>query len=80
MEKRKIIYQDGSYQLLKPKEDEKFFPYGERKSLKAIADLFRAKRFELIMSPEIEKTINEYIRKQENKRKKYKSALESKTI
>jgi len=82
MEKRKVVYQDGSYQLLKPKENGNFFPYGERKSVKGLADAFRKKRFELIMSLEIKRAIEGYIRKEEDREREYRmnNGLESKTI
>jgi len=82
MEKRKIVYQDGSYQILKPKNNGNFFPYGERKSLRAIVDAFRKERFELIMSSDIKEAIIRYIKKEEIRRQEYRmnNGLESKTI
>jgi len=82
MEKRKIVYQDGSYQILKPKDNGSFFPFGERKTLKAIVDAFRKKRFDLIMPPDIEDAIRGYIEREEIRQQEYRrnNGLESKTI
>jgi len=63
MEKRKIIYQFDSYQLLKPKDDgnnDSWFNYGKRKSLKAISDIEISGKFDLEMSVKIRNEINEY--------------------
>jgi hypothetical protein len=38
------VYQDGSYQLLKPKENGNFFPWGEKKSVKALADMYKKEK------------------------------------
>jgi len=82
MEKRKIVYQDGSYQILKPKENGNFFAWGERKSLKAIVDAYREKRFELILSSDIEYAISRYLEKEKIRKQEYRvsNGLESKTI
>jgi len=82
MERRKIVYQDGAYQILKPKENGNFFPWGEQKSLKAIADIFREKRFELIIPPYIKEEIDRYLKREETRKQEYRinNGLESKTI
>ncbi len=84
MEKREIVYRDGSYQILKQRENGSFFPWGERKSLKALADMYKGKnkKFNLVMPPEIEQTITGYIQREEIRQREYRinNELESKTI
>lgn len=61
MERRKIVYQDGSYQLLKPRDDgtNRFHNYGKRKSLKAIVYLIDNGNFDIDIS-KVKRDIDEY--------------------
>jgi len=74
-EKRKIIYQDGSYQLLKPRDDkvDGWHTYGKKKSLKAIYDLIRSEKYDLEISKDVLRALREY-------EKKKKRSLASKVI
>ena len=48
MERRKIVYQEGSYQILKPKDNGNWHGCGEKKSSKGISDfLFRNGKYKL---------------------------------
>ncbi len=87
MKRRKIVYQDGSYQILKPKDNGNWHGYGERKSMKGINDfLFRNKKdklFDVEISKEIDEKITDYRIEQIMKSFRVLSKeknLESKTI
>jgi len=69
---RKVVYQEGSYQLLKPRpSNSSWFGYGKRKSLKAIVDASKGDRFVLEMSSEIGKDIRDYIEEQKERTKEH---------
>ncbi len=81
MERRKIVYQDRSYQVLKPEENGNFFHYGKRKSIKAISDLEESRQFDLIISEDIKKIIEEYRKRRKESSEEIlseKNSLESK--
>ncbi len=86
MEKRKAVYQDGNYQLLKPKNDgnnESWHGYGKIKTLKAINDISNKKRFEFIIDPDVEIDLERYRKNKCKRFERYLSKgknLESKTI
>lgn len=63
MEKRKIVYRDGNYQVLKPKDSGNFddwYAYGKRKSLKGLSDLLEKGAFEFDIPEEIKADIESY--------------------
>ncbi len=78
-ERRKIVYQDGIYHLLKPKNGNGWYDVGEKKSLHAINDLVGKDEFKFEMSEEIRERIEEYKEYRREQFRKY-SSLESKTI
>lgn len=58
--RRKIVYSNGAYQLLKPREGERWHDYGERKSLKAINDIIETGKYDLEISEDILRALKEY--------------------
>lgn len=85
MIRRKIVWQDGFYQVLKPKNEHGWQRYGQRKSIKAISDLLlRAEKggYELTYSEAIAFEVAGYRRNVEKRIKNFrkKKGLESKTI
>lgn len=82
LDKRKVIYQDRTYQLLKPKENGRWHSYGKKKSLKAINDLIWNLEFDLEMSEEIRREIEQYRDRERERREEYfrRKELTSKVI
>jgi hypothetical protein len=80
MERRKIVYQeDGTYQVLKPKDETRWHERGQKKSLHAISDLIEKGEFEFVMSENIREQIRDYRDYRREQTLKY-SNLESKLI
>lgn len=79
---RRVVYQDGSYQLLKPKENGGWYGYGERKSLKAISNIEEKGQFSLEISEEIKRGIEQYRVRDRERREEYfrRKELSSKVI
>lgn len=71
MERRRVVYQDGSYQFLKPKDNGNWHEYGERKTLKAIVDAIENERYDLEISSDVEEKVERYRTEQEEKRRRY---------
>ncbi len=80
--RRKIIYQDGSYQLLKQKENGNWYGYGKRKSLKAISNLMLSLEFDLEISEQIRREVERYRVRERERREEYfeRKELSSKVI
>lgn len=71
MGRRKVVYQDGVYQVLKPREDgtDRFNRYGRRKSLKAIVYLMNNDTCDLEISGKVREDIKKYLNKKKLGRK-----------
>jgi hypothetical protein len=84
MEKRKVVYQDGTYQVLKPKNGSNgWHENGERKSLHGLSDFLEKeeKKFEFEISDEIKKVVEKYqLQRMENFFQYYERSLKSKLI
>lgn len=78
-----IVWQEGGYQLLKPKNEHRWHSYGKKMSLKAISDLMASEKFSLTYSDVIAATISNYHREREEESRKYFQKMKdiaSKTI
>jgi hypothetical protein len=80
--RRKVIYQNDSYQLLKLKENGNWYNYGQRKSLKAISNIEMSDKFNLDISKGIIEEIRRYRIQEKERCKIYlnKKSLVSKVI
>ncbi len=80
--RRKVIHQNGSYQLLKLKENGNWYNYGQRKSLKAISNIEMSGKFNLDISKWIIEEIRRYRIQEKERCKTYlnKKSLASKVI
>jgi len=67
MERRKIVYRNGVYQILKPKNGNGWHEYGERKNIHGLDELLKREEFVFEMPEEIEKEVLQY-RKMRNKK------------
>lgn len=80
--RRKVKYQDGSYHLLKLKENGDWHNYGQRKSLKAISSIEMNGKFNLEISKRIMEEIRRYRNQEKERCKRYfnRKNLASKVI
>jgi hypothetical protein len=82
MEKRKIIYRDGKYEILKPitkGKTNEWFGVGTKKSIKGISDLLNKGGFEFYVEDGILQNLIAYHDYRKKQELKYGN-LESKTI
>ena len=84
-EKRKIVFQGGCYQILKPRNDGEnisWYSNGKKTTLKAINDLMNKNVFDFEVSNEIMNDLKRYKKNSGRRVKRYfaKKTLESKTF
>lgn len=79
--KRRIVYRDKCYQVLKPKENRNgWHEHGRRKRLKGIYHLIESGKYELEIPEYIQRDLLEYAEKREMGSRNYKKGLVSKVI
>lgn len=78
-EKRKLVYKEGYYQLLKINENSKWHNYGKRISLKSLYDIIKSEKYNIEISKDVLIDLGEYRKKRNMRLRKHKD-LSTKVI